>query len=374
MPRSKVLSSALFLSAVVTLAGATACGGDAKQDAAGAVVAVDTVNLPPQQIAVVTSQEIRSGPSISGSLQAETQATVSAELGGAVLRTFAEAGSSVSAGQELVRIDDSSLRDAVLSAQSGVTTARNQVDLAQREVVRAENLLRAGAVPERQLELAKSQLIGAQAQEADAKARLTSTQTQLAKAVVKAPFSGVVSERRVNAGDIVGPGMPLYTIVNPGTMRLEASVPAEAIGDVRVGAPVEFAISGYPTRKFAGRISAVNPVADAATRQIRLIVTVPNAGGTLVAGLFAEGRVAAVSRVGAIVPTSAVDETGLWALRLKNGKTERVSVTLGLRDDATEIVEIKTGLSLGDTVLVGAARQMSPATIVRISTLNDVKR
>jgi membrane fusion protein (multidrug efflux system) len=373
MPRSNVFHRVLLLGTVATLAGVTACDGDAKQDEAGTVAPVDTIHLPPEQIAVVKSQEIRSGPSISGSLQAETQATVSAELGGAVLRTFAEAGSSVSAGQELVRIDDASLRDGVLSAQSGVTTARNQVDMAQREVTRAENLLKAGAIAERQVELAKSQLIGAQAQEADAKARLTSIQTQLAKTVVKAPFSGVVSERRVNAGDIVGPGMPLYTIVNPSTMRMEASVPAEAIGDVRVGAPVEFTVNGYPSRRFVGRISAVNPVADAATRQVRVIVTLPNVGGTLVAGLFAEGRVAAVSRVGAVIPASAVDDGG-WVLRLKGGKTERVDVKLGIRDEAAETVEITSGLAPGDTVLVGPARGMSPATVVRITSLNDVKR
>jgi membrane fusion protein (multidrug efflux system) len=373
MPRSNVLHKVLLLGVVASFAGMTGCGGENKEDAPGAVAKVDTISLPPEQIAVVKSQEIRSGPSLSGSLQAETQATVSAELGGAVLRTFAEAGSSVSAGQELVRIDDASLRDAVLSAQSGVTTARNQVELAQREVTRAENLVKAGAIPERQVELAKSQLIGAQAQEADAKARLTSIQTQLAKTVVKAPFSGVVSERRVSAGDIVGPGSPLYTIINPGTMRLEASVPAEALADVRVGAPVEFTVSGYATRRFAGRISAVNPVADAATRQVRVIVTLPNVGGTLVAGLFAEGRVASVSHVGAIVPASAVDDAG-WVLRIKGGKTERVNVTLGIRDEAAELVEIKTGVAAGDTVLVGAGRQMAPATVIRISSLNDVKR
>src|SRR5205085_2000329 len=154
----------------------------------------------------------------------------------------------------------------VLSARSAVTTAKNQVEVAQREVTRAENLNKAGAVADRNVEMAKSQLIGAQSMEADAQARLTNVQLQLAKAIVKAPIGGVVSERRVSAGDIVGPGSPLYTIINPSTMRLEASVPADAIGDVRMGAPVEFTVNGYPGRRFAGRISAINPTADPATR------------------------------------------------------------------------------------------------------------
>src|SRR5258708_39878900 len=110
----------------------------------------------------------------------------------------------------------------------------------------------------------------------------------------------------VNAGDFVAPGNPAYTIINPSTMRLEASVPAEALSAIRQGAPVEFSVNGYATRRFIGRISSINPVADPSTRQVRVIVTIPNQGGTLVSGLFAEGRVSAESRTSAGVPPTAV--------------------------------------------------------------------
>src|SRR5690606_8861249 len=99
---------------------------------------------------------------------------------------------------------------------------------------------------------------------------------------------GVVADRTVNPGDIVAPGSPLFTLVDPSTMRLEAAVSATELDMVRVGAPVRFSVTGYPGRVFEGRISSVNPAADPQTRQVRLFVRIPNSGQQLVAGLFAE--------------------------------------------------------------------------------------
>jgi len=79
------------------------------------------------------------------------------------------------------------------------------------------------------------------------------------------------SARTINAGDFLAPGNAAYTIINPSTMRLEASVPAEALSAIRLGAPVEFTVNGYATRQFTGRITSINPVADPSTRQVRVI-------------------------------------------------------------------------------------------------------
>jgi multidrug efflux pump subunit AcrA (membrane-fusion protein) len=94
----------------------------------------------------------------------------------------------------------------------------------------------------------------------------------------------------VSAGDVVSPGGALFTVVNPASMRLEASVPASQLTSIRVGLPVEFSVTGYPNRLFGGRITRVSPTADPTTRQVRIVATIPNAGNTLVGGLFAEGR------------------------------------------------------------------------------------
>ena len=140
--------------------------------------------------------------------------------------------------------------------------------------------------------------------------------------------------------------------------------------------PVEFGVSGYTDRRFTGRVTRVNPTADPATRQVRIIASIPNAGNALVGGLFAEGRVATEIRNAPVVPIVAVDERGVRpsVMRVKHGRVERVEIELGLRDEQTETVEVRSGVVPGDTLLLGTARGLTPGTPVKVSTPSDSKR
>jgi membrane fusion protein, multidrug efflux system len=367
--RSRVFALGLTLAAL----GASACKRDEAKAASGPPAGM---MVGPENISVVKAQEIRTGPSISGTIQPEEQAAVRAEVGGAVLQTLAEQGERVSKGQLLVRLDDAAIREQALSARSAMTTAQNNLEVVQRQVQRNEALLKAGAIAERDVELTRNQLSGAQAQLADAQARLTNAQKQLEKTTVRAPFSGIVSARQVSAGDVIAPGAALYSIVNPATMRLEATVPADQLSSVHTGQRVDFTVNGYPTRSFTGRVTRINPVADPATRQVRIIVSLPNQGGALVGGLFASGHVSSETRVAPVVPLSAVDERGLrpFVIRIKGGQVQKADVELGIRDVATETVEIRSGLTPGDTILLGAARGISVGTPVKVSAPSDASR
>jgi len=368
MRRRTTLTMALALGA---LAGGCKGAGDSK-----AATTPTAMLVGPENVAVVRSQQIRSGPAISGTLEPERQATVRAEVAGAVLETYAEQGQRVSRGQTLGRIDDSALREAELSARAAVTTAQNTVDINKRQIDRNEALLKAGAIAERDVELARNQYSAAVAQLANAKSQLANAEKQLSKATVKTPFSGIVSARQVSAGDIVQVGAMMFTVVDPATMRLEASVPADQLSAVRVGAPVDFSVNGYPGRQFTGRITRINPVADPATRQVRIIASLPNESGVLVGGLFADGHVASEVRTAPVVPISAVDERELhpFVMRIKNGVVEKTEVDLGIRDAANETVEIKRGVVPGDTILLGAARGISEKTPVKVSAPSDTMR
>jgi RND family efflux transporter MFP subunit len=327
----------------------------------------------PENVAIVKADQIRSGPAISGNLEAESQATVRAEVGGAVLETMVEQGDRVSAGQTLARIDDATLRAAELAARSQVTTSQNAAEIAKRQVDRSEALIKAGAIAERDLELVRNQRQAADAQLDNARALFANAQKQLTKATIVAPIAGVVSARQVSAGDVLAPGGAVYTIVNPSTMRLEASVPADQLSSVRVGAPVDFVVNGYPNRQFTGRVTRINPVADPSTRQVRIIVSLPNASGTLVGGLFADGHVATEVRNAPILPINAVDERGLkpYVMLIKNGVVQKAEVELGIRDASTETVEVRSGVAAGDTILLGAARGISEKTPVKVSATTD---
>ena len=362
--RNNIIGTALIAAFIFT---AGACG---KAPAAAATAGPAAVTIGPEAIAVIAVSTLNSGPAISGSLMAEKTASIRSEVSGAVVAVLAEPGAHVTTGTPLARIDDMVPREAFLSAKSAVTQAQLAADIAHREEGRSERLLTAGAIADNALEAAKRSDLAAQASLEDAKSRLASAQKNLDNTVIKAPYDGVVSERQVNAGDIVSPGSALFVLVDPGTMRLEGAVPADQLSLVHLGAPVKFAVTGYPGRDFTGTITNIYPSADPQTRQVRLYVRIPNAGNGLVAGLYATGRVSSSTKQGLTVPASAVDQRGVkpTVARLKNGKAEVVEVSLGMRDEGSDLVEIKSGLAAGDTLLIGAAQGITPGAPVSVSS------
>lgn len=365
--------AAVALTLAASAFSAAACN---KTDASSVPVKIETVLVGPENVAIIRAELIRTGPALSGSLAPLKSATIRAEMSGAVLSTHAEPGQAVRSGQALAQIDAAVLRDQALSAKSAVNTAQSGLDIAKRELSRNETLEKAGAIAERDLERARNQLLSAQTQLANSQAQLANVQKQLDKASVQAPFAGIVAQRQVSAGDVVQPGTALYTVVDPGSMQLEASVPADQLAQVRVGMPVVFKVTGYPGRTFTGKVTRVNPIADPTTRQVKITAEIPNGGNTLVGGLFAEGRVATETKTAPMVQASAVDERALRpsVIRLKNGKIEKVDVVLGIRDAAAETVEIVSGVSPGDTVLLGAARGITIGTPVKVSAPTDTKK
>ena len=345
----------------------SACKAEAEKSA---TPAAEAVQIGAENVVPVTTGMVVVGPIISGELKAEKEATVRAEVGGSMVEVAVREAQPVQKGALLGRIETRTLEDAKQSASSAVRSAENQLNVAQREAERTEKLVSAGALASRDLDVVHNNVTAAEAQVADAKARLASADRALGDTVIRAPFQGILSKRAVNAGDVVSPGTELFTIIDPSSMRLEASVPSDDLKALRVGAVVEFTVRGYDT-PFQGRIERIAPQADATTRQVPIYVAIPNVGGRLVAGLFAEGRVLSQSASGIVVPTNAVNTTDAsmpWVLRVTDGKTERVNVKLGLRDPRAELVNVASGLKDGDVLLRGASQGITPGTPVKVST------
>ncbi len=366
-------ASVMTTAGVLMLTALAACGSE---DASASDSAPVVQQIGPENVYIAVSDNISGGPLLTGALVPAREARLRAEVSGRVMSTSVDAGQRVSAGTVLARIDDSALADDVLSARSGLSSAELAYTQADRELERARTLAAAGAIAVRDVETAERAALQARSALDEAKARLAARQKSLGNTVVRAPFAGVVSERQVNGGDIVSPGTAMFTIVDPTSLRLEGSVPAEAAGRVTTGARVDFSVNGYADRAFVGRVSQVNPVADPVTRQVRIIATLPNLSGSLVGGLFAEGRVATESHDGIVVPETAVEQRAItpFVVRLRGGQVERVEVTLGVRDAARERIELLTGVSAGDTLLLGAARAISEGAPVRVTEPSDASR
>jgi RND family efflux transporter MFP subunit len=368
MPRSRIPYPALLSAALGGLLALGGCGRERGAEAEEAGTPVTVVGA--ETIAVADSTVLRTGPVLSGSLRPAREAQVRAEVAGAVLETFVEPGQRVKRGTLLGRIDGRAVRDSYLSARAGVRSAEQALQVARRDAERSERLAAAGAVAERDREAAASAAASAEAALADAQARLASAAKELAYTQVRSPIDGVVSERQAKAGDVVQTGNALFTIMDPRSLELEGTVPAEAVGQLTQGAPVEFTVAGYPGRTFRGTLDRINPTADPATRQVRVYATLPNAEQSLVAGLFAEGRVGTADRKTLLVPLSAVDQRGVTptVLVVRGGRVEQQGVELGIRDAATDRIEVRAGLQAGDTVLVGAATAIVPGTPVRVTS------
>jgi RND family efflux transporter MFP subunit len=339
-------------------ADAGGAGGAGGAAAPAGQAAAPEVTLSPENVAVVEERTLSTGPEISGTLRARREAALRAEVGGAVLQVTAEAGQRVAGGRVLCRIDDTTLRQSLLAARSGVSAARNALQVAEANARRARTLAEAGALAAQQAEQAEAGLEVARAQAADAAARVTLAEQQAEKARVRAPFTGVVAQRQVSLGDVVAPGAPLFTVIDPTRLQLEAAIPAARLGEVRPGAKVDFTVTGFAARRFAGRVDRVAPAVDPATGQVRVFVDVPNEDGQLISGLYAQGRVASTSVTAPAAPVDAVDTTASppTVLRVVNGKAERVEVRTGLRDEASGAVAITSGVAPGDVLVLGSAR------------------
>jgi membrane fusion protein (multidrug efflux system) len=350
-----ILHSALLVTACTTVAE--------KPPASPPAIRVGAEN-----VVKVGRDTIVIGPIVSGELRAEREATVRAEIGGSMTQVTVREGQAVSRGTLLGRIETRTLDDVRQSAMSSLRNAENQLAVANRELERTETLVKAGALAVRDLDVARQNVTAAEAQLADAKSRLASADRQLADTVLRAPINGIIANRPVNIGDVVSVGAELFTIIDPSSMRLEASVPSDDLSRLRIGATVDFTVRGYEQR-FAGRIAMIAPQADPVTRQVPIYVSIPNVGGRLVAGLFAEGRVVSQSGEGLVVPLNAVNTaTGMpWVLRANDGRTERVEVRLGLQDPRTERVQVVAGVNEGDVLLRGAAQGITPGTPVELS-------
>ena len=329
----------------------TGCGSDASTEKPTEEPAVI---LLPEDLAEVRREPISIGPRISGTLTAADTAALRAESPGSVVDLQAEIGDHVKKGTVLAKIESQAASSAYLSTQSAVASATQDATNARREIERVKRLQEAGAMSPHDVEAAEAGLASAEARLASAKAQEAQSGDQVGKTTVRSPIDGIVSERSIGLGDIVAPGTPLFTVIEPSSLRLEGAVPAASATSLQIGTPVKFEVQGFEGKPFEGKIERISPAVDPMTRQIPILVDIPNPEGRLLAGLFAEGRVAADTHEGLVVPSGAVDFTGLRpsVLRLKDGTLELVEIDIGVHDTEDELVEVKSGLEQGDKLVM----------------------
>ena len=324
-----------------------------QKDAAKAAAPPTSLLIAAEDVHIVKNSALSSGPTITGSIQPERKADVRAEVQATVLRVLKENGDPVRRGELLVQLDDTSLRDALNSAEASTRAVTQALDQSNRQFERMKTLRTQGMVSLQGLEDAEVKRNNLQSDVEAAKARVVLARQQLSRTEARAPFDGLVSERKVSPGDTAQVGKELLKIIDPTSMRFEALVSADHVGAIKAGQPVHFRVNGYGDQEFAGKVRRVNPAAHPTTRQVELLVDFTGDKQPKLSGLYAEGRVETQVRSSLTMPASAVvrDGDNVFAWRVDDNRLRKVPVKLGQRDARSGDFVINDGLAEGNQII-----------------------
>ena len=336
----------ILLALAAALAG---CKGPSAAQPAGPAALL----IAPEDLLTIRNSALSSGPAITGSIQPERKADLRAEVQAVVLAVLKENGDAVKKGDLLVRLDDTSIRDALASAEAASRAAEQASQQAERQFERMSTLRKSGMASAQQVEDAEIHRNNTQSDMEGARARVVGARQQLQRTEVRAPFDGIVSERKVSAGDTAQLGKELLKVIDPTSMRFEALIAADHVGEVRPGQTVRFRVNGYGNEEFTGRVRRVNPAANPTTRQVEVLVDFVSAKQPRLAGLYAEGRLETSTRASLMIPPSAIVREGdkVSAFRVGDNKLHKVALTLGDRDPRSGDFPVTAGLAEGDRVL-----------------------
>jgi RND family efflux transporter MFP subunit len=356
-----IFIAAVFAMLFVT-AGLTSCSSEQKQ----AAVPPETVNgvalMPVSRTTVPDVVES------VGTVHAGESAKIAAQMMGNIVAVNVHEGDHVRRGQILAVIDDSQPRAvleraqaAVSAADHGAAAAESDYGLAQSTLKRYEELYSKKSVSPQEFDEIKARAQGASARrdmagsgQAQAQAALSQARTSLEYTRVRAPFDGVVTERKVDSGALAAPGMPLLTIEGSGRFRLEANVDETSLRDVKMGETVRVAIDalGGDQSAIEGKVVQIVPAADPASRSFIVKVELP-ATANLHSGLFGRAYFPRGKRESLLVPQTAVMDRGqlqgVYVLGQDNIANLRY-VTLGKRTGDQQ-VEVLSGLQPGETLV-----------------------
>jgi membrane fusion protein (multidrug efflux system) len=360
-----------LLIVVVLATSLTACDKfPGKGDKKDATTEPAKLVIAAEDIITIQANALASGPVVTGSIQPERKADLRAEVSAVVLQVLKENGDAVRKGDVLVRLDQTSIRDNLNSAEDNARNAAQSLDQAERNLQRLKTLRASGMTSLQALDDAEVRRNGAQSELSASNARAVLARQQLGRTIVRAPFDGVVSDRKVSAGDTAAIGKELLKVIDPNSMRFAGQVSADKISLVTVGQAVSFRINGYPGQEFRGKVTRVDPSANDVTRQVEVLVSFNDAKQPRVSGLYAEGIIEAANVKAVTLPESVVvkagDKTSAW--RVKGNTLNKVDLSLGARDPRTGNYEVRSGLAEGDIILRSPSSSFKEGQTVELAS------
>ncbi len=306
----------------------------------------------PVEIMVISTENLDEKILTTGTLIPNEEVEIRSEISGRITQINFKEGDNATQGQVLVKINDADL-------QAQLQKLNYQKQLATVNENRQQQLLKKEAISQSEYDISLTSLnsIGAD---------IENLKAQLAKTVIKAPFSGKIGLRFVSLGSYISPTTKITSLTSRVPIKIDFSVPAKYASTVSKGTNLRFTVEG-DERKYNGKVYAVESKIDPTTRSLILRAISPNETGKLTPGAFARIEIVLGSNAHSIlVPTESIvpDLKGQKVFVLKNNKVESVKVEVGNR--TSESVEILSGLSAGDTLITSGVLQVKVGGEVEI--------
>jgi membrane fusion protein (multidrug efflux system) len=288
---------------------------------------------------------------LSGTLIGNEQANVAAGAAGKVVATFVERGSFVKKGAVLAKLDARAVSAQAAQAAADVEALKIQASQSKLDCERTEKMFEKGAISKSDYDRAHSQCEGSKWSVSSAEARRTLTAEALKDTEIRAPFSGMVVERSITAGEYVRAETPVATLVDVDSLRVEITVPEADVPNVKQGLTVAFSTAGGAGRLYHGKIRYVGPAVRKQSRDAIVEAVFNNADHDLRPGMFVTARIALGEQTLPAVPATALRAEG--ALRhvyvAVGGRLEDRLVQAGEKQGNE--VPIVSGVKAGEEVV-----------------------
>jgi membrane fusion protein, multidrug efflux system len=343
--------------------------------AAATPPAAAALELAAGDIASARRTELASLLPVSGGLRAVNSAMVRAKVAAEVREVAVREGDRVSAGQLLVRLDDTEFVWRLRQAEDQAAAAKAQLDIAERTLANNKALVDQGFISKTALDTAVSSAAGAMASLQAARAAAELSRKAVADAVLRAPLAGLVAQRLVQPGERVAVDARLVEIVDLSSIELEAALAPDDVAGVRVGQMASVQMDGL-AEPIKARVVRINPSTQAGTRAVMTYLALDAQSPHHAAvrqGLFARGSIELERKSALVVPASALrlDQARPYVLVVEAGKVAQRSVTTGLRGDvalgaSSEAAVEVSGIVDGAIVLRGSVGALRDGTLVRL--------
>lgn len=357
----------------VVLVGGIARAIHTRQQQKAAVAAAalakpaNAIELARSDVVLAQTRTLAQGLPISGALKAADSAVVKARVAGELQGLAVREGDSVQAGQVLARIAPTEVQARLQQAVEQAGAAQAQIDIAQRQFANNQALVDQGFISQTALDTSRATLTAAQSTHRAALAAAAVARQTVADAVLRAPISGVVSQRLAQPGERVAVDTRVLEIVDIRRMELEASVSAADAVALRVGQTAQLHIEGSASdAQIAATVARINPSTQAGSRSVLVYLAVAPAPG-LRQGLFAEGTLGTAQVATLAVPVSALrtDKPLPYVQVVANGKVQHQTVLPGLRGQVgAEAMVAVTRLADGAQVIQGSLGMLAEGTPV----------